>query len=314
MKRLLSLILLISMLSQALPAEAHFGGVPVIKINNKATALYTTEEIASVGEYSIPSDVGAENYLVNKSVTFQADKDRLPFPEEVVDKATYEWDFGDGNKAKGEKVQHAYNKIGSYEIILRIDFPKEFETDPESVGSNAEMFGFTPVSDQQQFALVHIVPDKDYQVPKIVVKVDGKEINDPKERIELTFFNKIGPYYIPKSISFDASGSKGSAKIKEYLWSFEYDNTRKGAKTTYAVKDDYFVYDVGLRMIDENNFMSATFIKLYNPSKMVDGENQEKTILPRTTLFIAGAGILGMIAFGVYLIIGNGKKKSEKDE
>lgn len=34
------------------------------------------------------------------------------------DKLSFEWDFGDGQKGKGEKVSHKYSKIGNYEVQL----------------------------------------------------------------------------------------------------------------------------------------------------------------------------------------------------
>jgi large repetitive protein len=37
------------------------------------------------------------------------------------DKLTYSWDFGDGTKAEGAKVNHVYTKYGNYKIVLTVD-------------------------------------------------------------------------------------------------------------------------------------------------------------------------------------------------
>jgi hypothetical protein len=314
MKILISILLSISLFLVTSPVQAHFGGVPVIKINNKQTDIYTSEEAASIGDYYIPSDIGPDNYLVNKQITFQADKDRLPFPEEVIKTASYEWDFGDGKKAKGEKVKHTYTKMGSYQVTLVINFPKEEETPPEDINPNSEMFGFTPVSDQQQFVLIHVLPNKDYQVPKIVTKIDGKEIRGPKERIELSFFHNFGSFSIPKSISFDASKSLGTGKIKEYYWSFDFENTSKKAKTSYGFKEDYFAYNTGVRIMDENGFYSAAFFTLYNPSKLDYKEGEEKIIIPRIVSYAAGLVVIGLIGGSIFYIKNRVKKKGKNSE
>jgi PKD repeat protein len=37
------------------------------------------------------------------------------------DQLSYTWDFGDGSKAKGETVTHAYSRSGSYNVVLTVD-------------------------------------------------------------------------------------------------------------------------------------------------------------------------------------------------
>jgi PKD repeat protein len=37
------------------------------------------------------------------------------------DKLSYSWDFGDGKKADGVKVNHVYTKPGRYNVVLTVD-------------------------------------------------------------------------------------------------------------------------------------------------------------------------------------------------
>jgi len=65
------------------------------------------------------------------------------------DKLTYKWDFGDGEKAEGVKVTHAYKKLGKYNVVLTV-------TDDSGVEGNSSTSGFV--------ATVHAEP-----VPKIEI-------------------------------------------------------------------------------------------------------------------------------------------------
>ena len=42
------------------------------------------------------------------------------FNEGDSQNATYEWDFGDGNTATGQSVDHAYTEIGTYFVNLTV--------------------------------------------------------------------------------------------------------------------------------------------------------------------------------------------------
>jgi len=51
------------------------------------------------------------------------------------DKLSYKWDFGDGEKAEGIKVKHAYKKIGTYRVSLTV-------TDDSEVDGNSSTSSF----------------------------------------------------------------------------------------------------------------------------------------------------------------------------
>jgi len=47
--------------------------------------------------------------------------DASPSTDPDGDKLTYSWDFGDGQKGNGVKVDHAYTKPGIYKVVLTVD-------------------------------------------------------------------------------------------------------------------------------------------------------------------------------------------------
>jgi len=57
-----------------------------------------------------------KNPLVNEEITFDASASTDPDGSIV----SYEWDFGDGAKASGEVVTHAYSSAGNYTVILTV--------------------------------------------------------------------------------------------------------------------------------------------------------------------------------------------------
>ena len=108
---------------------------------------------------------------------------------------SYNWEFGDGEEAKGIKVQHAFEKPDIYTAILRVeddsDSPCNFALDRCRVWINA----------------------------RPVAKIEGREIASPGERIK---FNGVRSYDIDgEIISFRwdfGDGIKGKGKRVEHVY------------------------------------------------------------------------------------------------
>jgi len=312
MKRILLIVLSLFIFSSVVSsAKAHFGGIPAMKINGKFTTPYTLQNIA-IGDNYLPSDAAPENYLVNKPIQFEVDPSRLPFPEEVIKQATYSWDFGDGTKGTGLKIAHTYKKIGSHEMVLIID------------SGDLSKFGYPPQDpslNPPQTVMINILPNKSYKVPKAIISIDGKLIKDPtKERFETSFKEKLGPFTLGKTFTFSAADSQtpSSKKIK-YLWDFGDNEIGKTTRITsiqakHAYKENYFIREPALRIVDENGFISDTFVTMENDDPNFNSDEKFFVISPLIigVVIVNGIAIIGVV-IGIVLW-GINKNKKQKDE
>ncbi len=281
---------------------AHFRGKPFIKIDGELTTIYTLSEGSYIGDEPIPSDAAPKKYLINQKIIFEADPTQLPFPKEVTDQGRYIWDFGDGTVAEGLKVEHTYSKQGSFEINVKIEY------------SDLNRFGVSvndpsAIPPQNQLILIHITPETSYDLPKPVVFVDGANINTLVKNklgileqsaaiVEIYSHNKW--FKTPRKVNFDASKTSGSAEVVKYIWLFdEYDDKPKvGAEVTNVFKDDYFLYDVTLRVIDKNGFYVDSFLKIANKDKDEKETNPtdfNMRIVNRDSIYIVVTILVGII-------------------
>lgn len=239
---------------------AHLGGIPFVKVNGQETKIYTKEEYVTINDVSIPSDIAPENYLINQTISFEVDPEKLSYPKEVTDQATYTWNFGDGQKANGKKVEHSYSKMGSYVVDVQIDYGDLTRFD-FYMGDNL------PPS---QIILLHIIPDKNYKLPQPVVKINNQLpeiITTPlsaatdsamisRNNIVIDLNNKL---------TFDASDSiVGTTKIKKYQWDFGQGTEGTKKIDTYRYKLPQYYATAILRVEDENGFLADTFVDIQN--------------------------------------------------
>jgi hypothetical protein len=156
-----------------------------------------------------------------------------------------------------------------------------------------------------QSTLVNILPNKDYQLPEAVIKIDSQKSTDPLiDILKLNFKNPL---------QFDATESKApSSQITSYLWDFGDRQSGNQAKVTHQ-------YDLSqvsiqlfpvLRIKDQNGFLADTFVELENQTatdqqfaaatssttSKLESNNLEKYKLPGTV-------ILGVILLGVVFYI-----------
>ena len=303
MKKLIVTIIFLIFLTVAGVSHAHFRGVPIIKINDKFTNIYTQNEFATIGDSTVPTDIAAEQYIKGKEVTFEIEPQLLPYPEEVVAQAKFAWNFGDGQKASGKKVVHTYQKAGTYVLTLNIDY------------GDISQFGYMGADAstlvQQQSVVVHIIPTPGYKIPTPVIRINGKEYTDKtKDQFDLKFdYKLLGLIKLPASINFDASESKGSKSIKKVEWDFGDGKLISGEKVNHSFTQDYYLYDIGLRITDENGFYTDTFISIANKYKETE-ENQKNSILP---IIIAGNVVLAIVIVITFIVVTKLRKKKEKE-
>ncbi len=233
------------LLSVVIPTSvsAHLSGQPpFFLIDGKYTGFYPVY-VTSLNNFILPQDSTPQNYLVNTPLHFELDANMLPFPDSVIAKTTFHWDFGDGTKTDGLKATHTYTKIGSFLLTINADYGGY--SDPNT----------KPLL---QAILINIVPTQAYKLPQAVITVDNKQINDPK--------NDIIQLADHQAVHLDATSSHpGSAPIVSYFWDVG-DGTSKTTKAfTYDYTDDSQVYIFPmLRVKDKNGFINDTYFQLEN--------------------------------------------------
>ncbi|MGH7203097.1 MAG: PKD domain-containing protein [Candidatus Levyibacteriota bacterium] len=249
MKKILVLVLLIFLF---LPTQVFANGAglpPFFRVNDK---LSTPNPLQIYGitsqSFLIPQDYTQENYIINEPINFKVDTQPLGnvIAPQLLQNTKFVWDYGDGSpKADGLENTHAYNKIGSYILILTVNI----YIDPNQ-----------PPTQFIDSFLLNVLPDQDYKnLPKAIITIDDQQVkNVLKKPIEKDFNH---------AIYFDAaSSSDHSAKIVSYLWNFGdgETSTQKSVKHTYANKR--FFNTVVLRVKDSSGFISDAFVGIKNNS------------------------------------------------
>ena len=258
-------------------AGAHGDGLnSFFLINNETTKQYHINS-TSLTDFNLPQSTASETYLAGEGISFEIDTADLPFTEVIVKQSQFFWDFGDGIKGFGLKNSHSYKKTGSY--ILKIEV---------SAGGQPPQI--------LQTTLINIVPDKNYQLPKSVISVNGYEGGgDPtKDFLESKF---------DMDFNFDGSKSTASSKISEYIWDFGDQTSGTGQKITHRYDTNpYAVFPV-LRIKTEDGFIADSMVQIKEGDRAANplaGESlQEK-------LFV-GVFLL-LIIYGGYFLVKSFKK------
>ncbi len=286
---------------------AHSGGIPFVKINGQDTKIYTKEEYASINGASIPSDIAPENFVINQTISFEVDPEKLSYPKEVTDQATYTWNFGDGQEVKGKKVEHSYSKMGSYAVNVQIDYGDLTRFD----------FYMGDSLPPTQSILVHILPDKEYKLPQPVVKINNQlpkivttassaatnSATISRNNLEIDLNNRL---------TFDASDSKiGTTKIKKYQWDFGQGSEGTNKVDSYRYKLPQYYVTAILRVEDENGFFADTFVDIQNSG--LNEENNPGAEELFKFLKVIGGAILVTIIIGIIGILLWKKTRKNKD-
>ena len=209
---------------------------PYFKVNGVFTDYYPVPS-TSLSDFNLPQDQAKGTFLTRDTLQFEIDESALPVPKEIVEKTKFLWDFGDGATAKGLKNTHNYSKPGTYFLSIKADSGEGFE--PQLLQSTA----------------INILPDKNYQLPKAVIKVNGKQSADPLTDIIGTDFKK--------EVSFDAAGSEpGSSTIVEYFWDLGDQASKTEKNFAYHYKENPYAVFPLLRVKTKDGFIADAFVQL----------------------------------------------------
>ena len=291
MKKIIFLLtfLILSAVEGLLPSTTHANGAGLpafFKINDTLAVSNPLQQFGiTASSFLIPQDLAPENYIVKEPIQFDIDQKPLQsvIPPELLKKTTYTWDFGDGTKSEGLQNTHTYNSIGSYILILTINIYEEGAKDPTKF---VDSF------------LINVVPHKGYKdLPKSIIVLNNTKVNVTKNTFEDLNFNN--------SITLDASQSKSSSKIVQYLWNFGDGETSTQPVVTHKYKKDAYFQTVVLRVKDSNGFISDAYVGLRNNSQ--DPAEKKKSI---NKLIIGGAIGLTFIILVVVITL---KKKYRKN-
>jgi hypothetical protein len=219
--------------------SAHLAGQPpYFKINGKYANLYPVP-LTSLENFQLPQDLAPESYLVNQNLNFELDINRLPAPPEVVRKTKFSWYFGDGNSASGLATSHSYSKTGSLFLTVYADD------------------GTTPAPQILESVLLNILPSSSYQLPKVIIKINGRQSQDP--------LTDVLQFQLGQNLNFDGSSSTApSSKIVSYTWDFgDKQSSDKAADSHFYPRDLTQVFPV-LRVKDANGFFADNFAEIQN--------------------------------------------------
>lgn len=284
--RLLTLILLATIIFTS-PALAHTSGQPpFFKINGKYSGLYPVPS-TSLPDFNLPQDLAPENYLANQKLDFEIDTQYLQVPKDIVAKTIFSWDFGDGEKGSGLKLSHTYKTQRSYILTINADYD-------QVVGSQLI-----------QSILINILPNNNYQLPKPVISVNNRQSKDPLTDV----------LYFPfgTSLNFDASQSEAnSSKIVSYTWDFGDSKSEDQQIINHTFSNDLpqqQVFPV-LRLKDSNGFITDTYIQITNSKSQENNttpniQTRPKKTLNQTLIFIPAA----LLILAIIGIIVKNKKK-----
>lgn len=236
-------VILLTIISYQLsikPAEGHLAGQPpFFKVNGAYANLYFVP-LTSLSNFQLPQDMPSGKYLVNSPLVFELDVARLPNANpQNISQTTFTWNFGDGSEFSGLKTSHTYTKMGSY--ILTI----------------TAFDNTTPTPQLLESALINVLPNPDYQLPKAVITVNGRQSQDP--------LTDILQFQLGTKLHFDASLSKG--QIISYWWDFGDQKS-----STQKTVDHYYPGDLTqvfpvLRVKDNQGFISDSFVEVQNSSQ-----------------------------------------------
>lgn len=264
--------------------SAHIAGQPPFFLMNEKYAEYYPVYTTSVKGFTLPQDIAPEKYLINQPVSFEIDREMLPFPPEITGTIIFTWDFGDGTTGTGFSNNHTYTKPGSYFLKITADY-----------GGYEDEFTKPIIQDM----LLHVLPNANYQLPQAVISINGKTSSDPLTDI----FS-----FKPKTrLTFDAAKSiTGDAKITSYKWDTGTGEERKEKSFTLSYSPDDIVYVFPmLRITTDDNFISDTYVQIEN---VQDSTTPQNSSFPIITLLI-GVNVIVM-GTGAYFLLRKPKKKS----
>ena len=153
--------------------------------------------------------------IVNIGETINFDASNSLSDAQIV---SYEWDFGDGEKAAGRTAAHKYNKVGLYEVVLSIK---------DTQGKSASDSCYIMVRTIDDI----ILPEVRITSPKQYARLEDRFINIQAEASDNVGVAKVD-FYVDNIIRF-------TDIIPPYIYPCDvYDNIGSGPKILQAVAYD----------------------------------------------------------------------------
>ena len=243
MKKLLILFLSLSIFFPQAVVGHGSGFPPFFKINSKIADPYFLQNVGAFStNINIPQDSAQRNFLIGEKINFEIAEESLAtlYPPEIMDKIKYRWDYGDKHYTSGVKNSYAYKQNGSHILTITADF-NDVDNPPQVI----------------ETALINVVPDNNYQLPKAVIKINNKKGNAKSYNIL--------EFDLNNSLKFDSTESySGSSKIVKYTWDFGDDqaSSNKIANHQYQLPQSFAT--VVLRVTDENGFFADSYVNVKN--------------------------------------------------
>ncbi len=279
MKFFLSLFFVTISLFFPQPLLAHIAGQPPFFLINEKYADYYPVYSTSLTDFTLPQDIAPDLYLINEPISFEIDTNLLPFPPEVIEQMTFRWDFSDGTTGDGTTNVHTYTKQGSYLLKIYADYGEY--SDPNT----------KPVI---QAVLLHVLPDKNYQLPKVAIKINETSIKDPI--IDTVSFPPDEP------IKFEAIGTETSSRIKSYFWDKGDGTSTTDSEftITYTSDDPTYIFPF-LRVFDENGFIVDSYVQIENGVTEDENATGSGWVRENALLILIGVNILLLLGGGYVL-------------
>ncbi len=256
--------------------HAHLFGPPTFfKVNDIYSNFYSVP-LTSLSNFPLPQDQSPANYLVNAPIHFNFDVSRLPAPPDVVAKTQFSWDFNDGTpKGNGLSLDHIYTKMGSFVLTI-------FAYD-----------GTTPTPQVIESVMLNILPNKDYQLPKSIIKVNGVE----SKSITDTLHFKFG-----QNLHLDGSASTDpESKITSYFWDLgdETSSDLENLDHFYPSNGASQIFPV-LRIRDANGFIADSIVEIEQATanaqvSKTPGDSTTPTSMPPFILIGSVVLVLGFL-------------------
>src|SRR3989344_3496302 len=206
-----------------------------LKINGKHTNHYQITSTSLEG-FMVPNHQAPENYIVNQTINFEVDTLSLKNARGDVDQDLFIFDFSGGEtiENQGKALSYVFKTPGSHVLKLYSKTAK------------------SPTPELLQTTLIHILPFKDYPLPKAVISIDGK-IYKSSESLLIDFKDEF---------SFDAKESISSSIIIEHSWDLGNKVLGKDASFIYEYPENPYSAYVILRIKNADGFISDSFVEL----------------------------------------------------
>lgn len=272
------------------PVLAH-SGPPFIKINNESTIANPVYAGSSL--FKIPYENAPQTYLVGEKINFTVERNLLQVDPSAIPLSKFTWDFGDKHTSNTLDTSHSYSKPGSYFVSLSVIDP--------AYNDNVEL-------ENLQLNIVNKLTD---QLPKAVIKVNGKHVSDPLKE----------PFVITSGQSLELDATSSTGAIKSIKWDFgdgsKLETTSKVHHTfNFRSPYTYSVFPL-LRVEDKNGFISDSFVQVTNSTDgsnktetQRSGQTQEKKVTNLLNYLFISVGFVMLLTIGFLLLKNFSKKKA----